>query len=209
MTSDYHDRLWQTLPEDQPLPLWRERLEIVLGEVRPGWRVLDLGCGDGRFSAAIAEAGAAVVGVDVSAEALGRARRRSPELEFRAVAPGGRLPFADAEFDCVFCSAAIAQVVDVAAFMSEVRRVLKPQGRLLLTTPYHGRLKNVVTAIHSFDEHFSPMGPQLRFFTKRTLGELAASFGFERIRLRAVGGPPLMREQIFLSAARGTYGVAG
>lgn len=207
MASEYHDRLWEEVPGDRALPHWGERLAFVLGEIQPGWRVLDLGCGDGRFSAEIAAAGAEVVGLDVSAEAIARARRRSPGLDFRVVEPGARLPLDDGELDCVFTSHVICQVVDVAGFMGEVRRVLKPGGRLLLTTHCHGRVKDALAALRSFDARFAPLSPQVRFFTKRTLKDLAASFGFEQIDVRAVGGPPLFREQIFLGAVRGTYRV--
>ena len=193
-----------------PRPLERERRDFVLRELQAGWRVLDLGCGDGRFTGAIAAAGAAsVVGVDISAEAIGRASASYPSLEVREIAVGEGLPFADGEFDCVFCSEVIGQVVDVVGLLSEARRVLKPGGRLLLTTPYHGRLKSVLTALVGFERQFSVWQPQLRFFTKRSLGELVGGFGFEELLIRAVGGRVLVRDSLFLAATRASYAVSG
>ena len=83
-----------------------------------GQRVLDLGCGDGRWRPAGAT-GRRVTGVDPSRVALERARAAHPELELVAAAEDGRLPFDDAPFDVVTCLHVLQHVADTQALLSE------------------------------------------------------------------------------------------
>ncbi len=86
--------------------------------------VLDLGCGPGHFSAAMRNAGATVVGVDLDEEDL-----RAPSARGRSVlADGTRLPFPDATFDGVFCSNVLEHTPSPASVLAETERVLRPGG---------------------------------------------------------------------------------
>ena len=104
--------------------------------------MLDVGCGEGRFAAELARAGAEVVGIDVAAEPLRRARERHPELDLRQVPAAGAWPLKDASFDAVWAGEVIEHVADTAGWLSELRRVLRSGGLLLLSTPDHGRLRD-------------------------------------------------------------------
>jgi len=187
---DYYEELWQRLPEELRPPHYELRRRFLLEQVRPGSRALDLGCGQGEFTAVIAAAGASVVGVDVAEAALERARRRHPELELRLVPVEGPLPFPDGAFDLVWSSEVIEHVADTARWLSEVRRVLAPGGRLLLTTPSHGRLRLLFGGVTRYSE---PLGDHLHLYTKASLRELLDEFGFGEVSVRAVGGSPLLR----------------
>src|SRR5690242_13385271 len=127
---DYYEELWQRLPETLTPPDWRLRRNFLIGELRPGGRALDLGCGDGPFTAVLAESGTQVIGADVAQAALDRAAVKHPGLDFRRVAIDGPLPFDDCQFDLVWASEVIEHVADTATWVSEVRRVLAPGGRL-------------------------------------------------------------------------------
>ena len=164
--------------------------------------VLDLGCGDGRVAARLAEAGARVTGVDPSAVALERARRAHPELELQPTAPDGTLPFPDASFEAVVCLNVLQHVADTQSLLSEVRRVLAPAGLLAVAVPWHGRFKNAIAAISGFERQHDPLGPVLRFYTERSLGGLLDDFGFERAALRGAGGTPFWREARLARARR-------
>jgi SAM-dependent methyltransferase len=164
--------------------------------------VLDLGCGDGRLTARLAETGARVTGVDRSRIALERAREAHPELELAAPSPDGGLPFADGWFDVVVCINVLEHVADTQRFLSELRRVLAPAGFLALAVPWHGTLKNVLIALGSFERHHDPLEPVLRFYTRRSLGRLLSEFGFEDVRLRGAGGVPLLRRTLLARARR-------
>ena len=70
---------------------------------------------------------------DVSPVALERARRRLPEARVVELDPDAPLPLADGAFDLVLCAETLEHVRDVQLFLSEIRRVLRPGGRLALT----------------------------------------------------------------------------
>lgn len=200
--SDYYEERWASLPAELDAPLLAERRAFLLAHVRPGERVLDLGCGEGAFSAILAQAGADVVGVDVAEAALARARARHPGPEYLLAPPEGPLPFADASVDAVWASEVIEHVADTARWLSEVRRVLRSGGVLLVTTPDHGALRRMGLSLVGWERHFDPVGEHLRFYTRRSLEGLLEDFGFEVERTRRAGGLPLRREMLMVAARR-------
>jgi demethylmenaquinone methyltransferase / 2-methoxy-6-polyprenyl-1,4-benzoquinol methylase len=121
----------------------RWRRATVRAAVRVGDRVLDACCGTGDLAVAARKAGAGdVVGVDFSERMLERARRKAPELEW-VQADVLQLPLEDASFDAVVVGFGIRNVEDLEAGIRELRRVLRPGGRLgilEITTP-RGPLK--------------------------------------------------------------------
>lgn len=179
------------------------RLMFLMAHVKPGDRVLDLGCGDGAFAAELTGEHARVVAADVSGEALGRAAKRAPGAQLVKLEEGAPLPFADDAFDVVWSGETIEHVVDVAAWLAEVRRVLRFGGKLLLTTPYHGRVATILLGLRAraFDAHFDPRADHLRFFSARTLRAVLADAGFPDAEIRAHGGPPLLRRAFHACAS--------
>jgi SAM-dependent methyltransferase len=147
----------------------------------------------------LARAGASAVGVDVAEAALRRARTRHPELDFRIAPIGGPLPLSDSSFELVWASEVIEHIADTARWLSEVRRVLAPGGRLLLTTPSHGRLVVALGGVERFSE---PLGDHLHLYTRSSLRTVLAEFGFSDVNVRSVGGPPLLRRSLYARATR-------
>ncbi|MFL5911893.1 MAG: class I SAM-dependent methyltransferase [Gaiellaceae bacterium] len=146
-----------------------------LGEVDAA---LDVGCGQGLLTRELA-ATRVLVGADVSGVALSRARTRLPEaVELVELTPGEALPFADNEFELVLCSDTLEHVQDVQQLLSEARRVLRPGGRLAVTTPAHLPLMRAP----------DPLSPHLRFFTRRSLRRLLRDMGFTVDSLRREAG---------------------
>lgn len=96
-------------------------------------RVLDLCCGTGVVAAAMAARGAVVTGLDFSAAMLEQARLRHPGLRFDE-GDAEALPFADGSFDAVVSNFGIHHVPRPGAALAEVKRVLRPGGRLAFTT---------------------------------------------------------------------------
>jgi len=109
----------------------------------------------------------------------------------------GQLPFDDGSFDLVWASEVIEHVTDTARWLSEVRRVLSPLGRLLVTTPSHGRLR---LALGGIERYSKPLGDHLHLYTRRSLGELLLEFGFAAVTVRPAGGAPLMRRLLLARA---------
>jgi len=197
--KEYYEELWERLPEDLTPPDVPLRRRFALDNIAEGERVLDLGCGTGDLAADLAAAGARVIAADVAQAALERVAHRHPELERRLVAIDGPLPFPDGAFEAVWSSEVIEHVADTGQWLSEVRRVLAPRGRLLLTTPSHGRLRLLAGGIERYSE---PLGDHLHLYTARSLRELLREFDFGDIDVRAAGGPPLARRLLLARALR-------
>jgi SAM-dependent methyltransferase len=97
-----------------------------------GRRVLDAGCGSGPLSAALRERGATVAGFDKSAAMLKLARNRlGPDADLRVADLGQPLPYPDAAFDDVIASLVLHYLEDWTAPLAELRRILRPGGRLI------------------------------------------------------------------------------
>jgi len=150
-------------------------------DVRPGQRLLDVGCGEGRHCFGALERGAHVVGVDLDRDALGAAAR---PLRTRGRARGRlaamlradafRLPFADARFDRVICAEVMEHVHDYRAAARELARVLRPGGRAAVTIP-------TATSEHLYlrlgDDYFESPGGHIRIFRPRDLARGLAEAG--------------------------------
>ncbi len=172
--SRLDDDLWELVPDAGAPP---RHLQRFVRELPAVGDALDLGCGDGRLTRELrAER---VTGADVSEVALARARGRLPEAVFVHLAPDEPLPFADAGFDLVLCAETLEHVRDVQLLLSEARRVLRPGGRLAVTTPAHGRLTAARAVLKGFEDVFDPLSPHLRFFTRRSLRALLEALGFD------------------------------
>jgi demethylmenaquinone methyltransferase/2-methoxy-6-polyprenyl-1,4-benzoquinol methylase len=99
--------------------------------VAPGDKVLDACCGTGELAVAAQAEGGTVIGLDFSEGMLERARRKSTQIEWLQ---GDllRLPFGDASFDAVTVGFGVRNVEDLDRALRELRRVLKPAGRLAI-----------------------------------------------------------------------------
>jgi len=109
----------------------RWRRAAVEAVVRPGDRVLDACCGTGDLAVAAAQAGGKVTGVDFSRPMLERARRKAPELEW-IEADALALPFGDGSFDAATVGFGVRNLADLEGGLRELRRVLRPGGRLAI-----------------------------------------------------------------------------
>jgi demethylmenaquinone methyltransferase/2-methoxy-6-polyprenyl-1,4-benzoquinol methylase len=107
----------------------RWRRAAVREAVDPGDRVLDACCGTGDLAVESRRIGAEVVGVDFSQQMLERARRKSEDVEW-VEADVLDLPFDDASFDAATVGFGVRNLDDLGAGLRELRRVLKPGGRL-------------------------------------------------------------------------------
>jgi ubiquinone/menaquinone biosynthesis C-methylase UbiE len=197
--SDLAEAIWDALPADAVPERFEERRAWLLRHVPSGARVVDLGCGAGEFATALRDAGAHPVGVDVAREALRRAAARDPALDLRRWAPGEPLPADDASFDVAWAGEVLEHVVDLAPWLSEVRRVLRPGGALLVTTPHHGpgRLLGLALSPRRFATHFEPRSDHVRFFSPATLRALLDDLGFDVLEAR-----PALRRSTILARGR-------
>lgn len=138
MKADHYDGFAASYSADNESSLfnaWYERPAMLglAGDVA-GRRILDAGCGSGPLAAALTAKGAAVTGIDASPAMLELARQRLGDDADLHVAELGRpLPFADGTFDDVVMSLVLHYLRDWVAPLAELRRVVKPGGRVLLS----------------------------------------------------------------------------
>ncbi len=166
------------MPADSPLA----KVSVDLRPLRPGWRLLDLGCGDGHHALEALRAGCRVVGADIDASAVRRTARLLPPLH-AAVADAQHLPFRDAAFDAVICTETLEHVQDDVAAMREVARVLRPAGLLLASVPSHFTER----AYWRLSPGYLEMpGGHVRIYTPKLVAERLRSAGFRVRALRYV-----------------------
>jgi 2-polyprenyl-3-methyl-5-hydroxy-6-metoxy-1,4-benzoquinol methylase len=185
---EYFERLWHELPAVTP-EHFALRRDFLIAALEPGSRVIDVGCGEGSFCGALAQAGFSVLGVEVAHEPVRRARARFAGLEFLVV--GEReLPFGPGSFDGAWMGEVLEHVQDGLGLLWEVARVVGPGGRLAVSTPDHGWRRRLWLGVsrRAFETHFEPRSDHVRFFTRRSLAALLEAGGFEQIRIRAARG---------------------
>ena len=189
-SREYHEDLWQAVPEGLAPSDFALRSRFLLGHVKAGERVLDVGCGEGRFTAELAGAGAAVVGIDVAEEPLTRARARHPELDLRLVRWGGAVAAADASFDVVWAGEVIEHVADTAALAvgGSPRAALGGQPAF-----EHARTRAAcaprLACSRARSASTSTRGAITCASTCAHARALLEDFGFEEIDVRAAAGP--------------------
>jgi len=195
--EDWRDAVWRAVPEGAEPERFAERRGLLLAHVAAGDRVLDLGCGDGAFAAALTGAGAGVTAADVSAEAARRTRERAPGARVVRLTEGAALPFDEDSFDLVWAGETLEHVADVTGLLAEVRRVLAWGGALVVTTPNTSRLGVAFDALRGrLESRLDPRADHLRFFTARTLAAMLRDAGFAEVDVCARGGLPGARRSL-------------
>jgi methionine biosynthesis protein MetW len=181
----YYDAYWESEGWETRPP--RKLVELFERHVAPGHRCLDVGCGDGGTSGVwLQQHAAQYVGVDISKSAVRAACERG--LDARVIDDDASLPFADGSFDVAVCIEVLEHLFAPQKTLSEIRRVLRPGGRVVVTVPniahWRNRLDLAVLG------RFNPRGdsrsptepwrdPHLRFFTLGSLAALLEQDGFE------------------------------
>lgn len=171
-----------------------------------GKTLLDIGCGNGAFTAALARRGAQVVGIDVSPTGIALARQEHPGIEWDVMSAYDDLQSRfGREFDLVVSLEVIEHLFDPRLFLNRVFRAVKPGGRFVLSTPYHGYLKNVALAVSDrLDPHFTALwdGGHIKFFSWDTIQVLLKEVGFVDLRFRGAGRVPFLWKSMVVSARR-------
>ena len=145
--------------------------------LRPGERVLDIGCGSGHVTHGCSQRGARVVATDIAPAGVTAARDRFREAGAFVAGDAYALPLRPASFDAVVLSEVLEHLEDVDAALGEARQLLRPRGRLLIAVPcretitqhlciHCNQLTPANAHLHSFDaerlaEHLDRQGMRI------------------------------------------------
>jgi len=201
----------RVVPGQVDVDLWNEHLARYLFAARLARRrrVLDIGCGAGYGSAELARSADAVTGIDISpdAVALARSSYAAPNLQFLA-ASATSIPFAAASFDLITCFEVIEHIHDWAALLAEARRLLRPGGQFVVSTPnksYYAETR-VQTGpnpfhVHEFeyDEFASALGAEFASVTLYVQNHVGA-LSFQPAQPH--DGPNMQAAELHLEASR-------
>ncbi|MDI6889645.1 MAG: class I SAM-dependent methyltransferase [Thermodesulfovibrionales bacterium] len=140
-----------------------------------------------------------VYGFDASKSGIELAKRSFPELAenfFIHNAYESKLPSnVSQKYDLIISMEVIEHLYDPEKYLRNIYMWLKENGYLIITTPYHGYLKNVLIALlNKFDRHFEPLweGGHIKFFSKNTLYKLLEETGIKPMKFYGAGRLPFL-----------------
>jgi 2-polyprenyl-3-methyl-5-hydroxy-6-metoxy-1,4-benzoquinol methylase len=167
------------------------------GELKQGTRVLDVGCGNGFTAGQFLERGCTVVGVDLSESGIAMARETYPKGRFEVLPADEKIlqNLDERPFDLIVSTEVVEHLYAPRPYVRGFFAALKPGGRFICTTPYHGYLKNLAIALaDKWDRHANPLwdGGHIKLWSKKTLALLLAENGFTNFQFRGAGRLPWM-----------------
>lgn len=171
-------------------------------------RVLDLGAGNGALASQLAAGGYQTVGVEFDKGGVVVARETHPNIPFYNFGvqhDPAELLQREAPFDAVISTEVIEHLFSPHLLPVYAAGVLKPHGRLIVTTPYHGYLKNLVLSIFDkWDIHHTPLwhGGHIKFWSRRTLNKLLEENGFRVLDFGGVGRVPYLWKSMVIVAQK-------
>ena len=178
-----------------------ERYAPIPGERR----ILDLGCGKGAITAYIHAKGHPVIGLDFATDAIEYAHAHFPEVPVHLASAYDDIRAKYGEFDIVLSTEVIEHLYDPLAYAKTIRSVLSPGGLAIISTPYHGYLKNVLIALAGkWDEHHTAnrLHGHIKFFSVRSLKALLETANLAVLKVERVGRvPPIAASMIAVAQA--------
>lgn len=177
------------------IPALLEELAAIPGTGGKGARVFDLGCGNGSVAEAVAKAGFEVSGCDPSLSGIEAARQSRPHLNLFEGSAYEDLQARFGSFPLIYSLEVIEHVYDPRLVMKRAYEMLEPGGRLILSTPYHGYLKNLMLAVTGkMDTHFTALWDHghIKFWSIKTLSILLHEAGFKIHKIHRLGRIPAL-----------------
>jgi 2-polyprenyl-6-hydroxyphenyl methylase/3-demethylubiquinone-9 3-methyltransferase len=162
--------------------------------------VLDLGCGNGALTSVLAETGFDPVGADMSASGLALARQSYPNIPFHHMDVAQPLTRElQGSFDAVVAVEVVEHLLLPRQLFQRAREALHPEGTVIVTTPFHGFLKNLALSLtNQWDQHWHPLRDygHVKFFSRQTLTELFLEQGFKVSQFHRVGRIPALAKSM-------------
>lgn len=207
MSADYAYNDHAVTPDPPHQPLYLAKMLRYLGADPSIRTLLDAGCGNGNFTASLAEAGYNVFGLEMDGSGVRLAEERKVGT-FRqgSVYEPLTKAFPEVEsFDAVVAVEVIEHLYSPRIFVNGAYDVLRPGGRLIMTTPYWGYLKNLALAVLGrIDRHHTALwdGGHIKHWCRKTLTMLVEERGFEVVAFEGAGRLPYLWNGMMLVARK-------
>jgi 2-polyprenyl-3-methyl-5-hydroxy-6-metoxy-1,4-benzoquinol methylase len=169
-------------------------------------KVADVGAGNGSMCAALTHAGITSVGIEYDPRGVALAREAHPAIRFyQAGVQDDPSAIINTEglFDAVISTEVIEHLFAPHLLPVFARKLLKPAGFLIITTPYHGYFKNLALSLaNKWDDHHTPLwhGGHIKFWSRRTLSRLLTEHGFDVVGFYGTGRMPYLWKSMVLVA---------
>ena len=169
--------------------------------------MLDVGCGNGFTAGQFLAHGCTVVGIDLSESGIKLARESYPRARFEVLGADDHVleNLNEYPFDLVISTEVIEHLYAPRTYVRGCFEALKPGGRFICTTPYHGYLKNLLISVAGrWDTHASPLwdGGHIKLWSLRSLSSLLSETGFQQLRFSGAGRLPFLWMTMVVSASR-------
>lgn len=190
---------------------WRYLTPTILGLVRKLGisRALDLGSGNGKLCSLLSGVCSLVVGVEYDKSGAEIAAKTYPELTFFNLGvqddPAPILDKFPEMFDAVISTEVIEHLFLPRLLPRFAAAVLKPRGYLIVSTPYHGYIKNIGLALfNKWDHHHTALrdGGHIKFWSRKTLEALLVEEGYEIVSFHGAGRLPWMWKSMVVVARK-------
>ncbi|MEH1849642.1 MAG: class I SAM-dependent methyltransferase [Nostoc sp.] len=186
-----HHHIYLIKPLIEIISEYTDRLET-----QQKLRILDIGCGNGSLSNLIAQHGYEVVGIEESESGVKFASQTFPDCHF-IQGTIYNLPYTEIgeKFDIVIAAEVIEHLFYPKELVRNAKQCLKQNGHLIITTPYHGYLKNIMLAVSGkMDKHFTTLwdGGHIKFFSVATMTTLLETENYTNIKFSFVGRFPYL-----------------
>jgi 2-polyprenyl-3-methyl-5-hydroxy-6-metoxy-1,4-benzoquinol methylase len=187
---NFYDRYWKERPLEE-LNDFKYKWPVISKVIPENQKItiFDYGCGSGKIFRELQKMNpkATLIGADISQLAIKRITKQFPKNKFHLISDGQVLPIKSSSVDFITALDVIEHAVHTELLLSEFHRILSPKGKLLISTPYHGLIKNLVICVVDFEIVFNPYGPHIRFFTKKSLLEGTEKSKFKMLKFGYYG----------------------
>ena len=208
---DYKDYGFANADPDHIFDRISKAIFGLTGPLEKGTRVLDIGCGAGVLCAAFQRRGCQAVGVDLSESGITLARQHFPDCRFELLGVNDLTldRLGESPFDIVVSTEVIEHLYAPRLLPRAAFAALKPEGLFVVTTPYHGFLKNLAISLADhWDTHADPLwdGGHVKLFSRKTLFRILEEAGFRDVRFRGVGRLPYLWMSMAVAARKPAVG---